>query len=89
MDGYLLHPLGYCTGTPHVVELCKGYNFWSGIGSDISEITLVFMVIGALLAFWHHHNCHAVGCRRIGHMHPDFHWPSCKTHWNDKPDHVK
>lgn len=49
-----LHPLG---GT--------GYQFWSGIGSDIGEITL----IGALIAVWSKHNCHIHRCWRLS-WHP-------------------
>lgn len=40
-----------------------GYQFWSGIGSDLSEITLLGMVAG----WWFHHNCHERGCWKIGH----------------------
>jgi hypothetical protein len=82
MDGFLLHPLGYCVGNAHQVMLCKGYNFWSGIAgsfaSDWQNLTLPIM--GAL--FLRHHNCHVKGCWRLGHPHPEHHWPSCRRHWD-------
>lgn len=39
------------------------YLFWSGIGSDISELTIFV----ALLALYRKHNCHVAGCWRLGH----------------------
>lgn len=35
------------------------YGFWSGAGSDITELAL-------LGAVWHHVNCHEPGCWRPG-----------------------
>ena len=43
---HLLHPLEGL-----------GYDFWSGIGSDLGELTIV-------LVLWRHLNCHAEGCWR-------------------------
>ena len=40
-----------------------GYWFWSGLGSDFGEATIV----AAVLATFRHHNCHVKGCPRIGH----------------------
>lgn len=45
----------------------EGYNFWSGIGSDLGEVTLVAMAAG----WWHHVNCHEQGCWRKGHPNSD------------------
>jgi hypothetical protein len=42
-----------------------GYLFWSGIGSDISEIAL----IGAVITLYRKHQCHIGGCWRIA-RHP-------------------
>lgn len=47
---WLLHPL-----------YGKGLAFWGGIGSDISEITLVV----ALAAYLRRHNCHVRHCPRL------------------------
>lgn len=52
------HPLGACTG-PN----CKGYQLWSGIASDIGEVTL----ITGLILGYRKINCHAKTCPRIGH----------------------
>ncbi len=51
----------------HVLGLDNGsgpwYLFWSGFGSDLSEIT----GLGAVAyIFWRKHNCHTPGCWRIG-----------------------
>jgi hypothetical protein len=36
------------------------YAFWSGFGSDLP-------VVGGVLVFVHHHNCHTPRCPRMGH----------------------
>jgi hypothetical protein len=53
-----------------------GYGFWSGIGSDFGEVTLVV----AVAAWWHHHNCIEKGCWRKGHADPTHGHPLCKVH---------
>jgi hypothetical protein len=58
----LFHPLRYW-----------GYQFWSGIGSDIGELSIVISIIVAALAvrrFLHtHFPCHTDGCRKLGFHH--------------------
>ena len=66
---YLLHPLHG-----------DGYQFWSGIGSDIGEVTIV----GGLLALYKHVNCEEPGCWRLGHRHPGHGRPVCRKHFNSK-----
>jgi hypothetical protein len=61
-SGWLAHPLGSCTGSAALVVRCKGYNFWSGIGSDLGEITL----LTAVLATYWHHTCNVGRCWRLG-----------------------
>lgn len=58
-----------------------GYQFWSGIGSDFGEITLVV----GIAAWWHHNNCIMKGCYRKGHKDPEHGHPICKKH-QDKVD---
>jgi len=67
--GWLFHPYG---GT--------GYQFWSGIGSDIGEIA----IIGAIFGWWHSHHCHVHRCLRIA-WHPDpvHGHPVCRHHHPD------
>ncbi|HWD97369.1 MAG TPA: hypothetical protein VG246_13190 [Acidimicrobiales bacterium] len=40
------------------------YGFWSGFGSDISELG---SVLGLFVLYYRHNNCHTPGCRFIGH----------------------
>lgn len=62
------------------------YGFWSGIGSDIGEITL----IGAALSIWWKHECHVKGCHRVV-RHPVAGTPHvvCRKHHpdDDSPTH--
>ena len=39
------------------------YGFWSGVGSDIAEVT----IFGGLLALVKKHQCHRPWCLRFGH----------------------
>lgn len=55
---------------------CGGYWFWSGLGSDISEVTLIGMAVALL----RHRNCHAKGCWRLGHIDPEHGHPACRRH---------
>jgi hypothetical protein len=86
VGGWFWHPLAEganstCSKTNHTG--C-GYGFWSGFGSDISEITLVGAVIALLGAFWRNHNCHVTGCWRLSWMpHPVHGHPVCRKHHPD------
>jgi hypothetical protein len=65
----LLHPL---TG--------DGYQFWSGIGSDVGEVT----ILGALVMIYRKHECHVERCHRPAwHPHPEHDHPVCKRHHPD------
>lgn len=70
--GQLLHPLNG-----------EGYQFWSGIGSD------VFLITG-LAAFYKHINCEQKGCWLPGHRHPDHGRPVCRQHYHHDvtPQHL-
>ena len=62
-----------------------GYQFWSGIGSDFGEATLVASVVAMALMVWHHINCHEHRCLRLAwHKDKDGH-PICKVHHPDHP----
>lgn len=58
---FFLHWLAVHTGTDAPGD--KFYNFWSGFGSDLGEVTLLSLIIGG----YRHVNCHTKGCPRIGH----------------------
>lgn len=62
----LLHPLRYW-----------GYEWWSGAGSDLGELTLVAAVAG----LYKHKNCEEPHCWRLGHNHPDHGRPVCRKHY--------
>lgn len=49
------------TGTSNASS--RAYDFWSGFGSDIGEVTLVGVVLSTLRRY----NCGIQGCWRIGH----------------------
>ena len=53
-----LHPLGQCAGDTAEIARCKSYNWYSGLGADFGEITLVGS-LGALIAIYRQHNCKA------------------------------
>lgn len=86
VGGWFWHPLAEganstCSKTNHTG--C-GYGFWSGVGSDISEITLVGAVFALLGAFWRNHDCHVIGCWRLSWMpHPVHGHPVCRKHHPD------
>jgi hypothetical protein len=63
------------TGT--VNEPGPWYAFWSGFGSDIGEL----LILGGLIQFFRHHNCHVRGCWRIKtSTDPAVHAPACRRH---------
>lgn len=55
----------------------NGYQWWSGAGSDLGEITL----LAAIVAVLKHKNCHEKGCWRLGHSHPEHGFPVCRKHY--------
>src|SRR5205085_8416328 len=59
----------------------RGYQFWSGIGSDVGEVTL----LGVAVVWWRTHNCHVHRCWHISwHPHPVHGHPVCRKHY---PNH--
>lgn len=68
------------TGT--INESGPYYGFWSGFGSDISEIAL----FGGVLAGIRHINCHVTGCKRIRtHQVPRTPYRACRQHHPNVP----
>ena len=59
------------------------YGFWSGVGSDITELAIV----GGLIGIYRRHTCHARRCWRFG-RHPVAGTPYivCRRHHPDVPD---
>ncbi len=57
-----------------------GYQFWSGIGSDVGEVAL----ISGVYVLLRRHNCHVSGCWRLQfHPHPKHGHPVCKKHYGE------
>jgi hypothetical protein len=69
------HWLTVHTGSSNEPGVAPNYNFWSGSGSDIAEVTLLGMAAG----WWHKHNCHEERCWRIG-RHAVDGTPWCNRH---------
>jgi hypothetical protein len=69
IGNWFWHPEGICSGSAGMVQQCKGYNFWSGIGADIGEITLIVSIISGVLWFRRHYQCHEETCSKIGMHH--------------------
>lgn len=80
---WLGHPLGTCVAPHSAYEKCRGYNFWSGVGSDLGEITLI---TGLGIGFWRtrkHLECHVESpknCHRIGRPVPGTGHRACRKH---------
>lgn len=71
----------------HIFGLDDGsspwYLWWSGVGSDISELA----IIGAILAAFRHKNCHVRGCWRMGaHAIDGTPYVVCRRHHPDVPE---
>jgi hypothetical protein len=69
---YVLHPLHG-----------NAYQWWSGPGSDLGEVTL----IGLLIAAYRHINCEAPRCPRRGPYKTADGHKLCRKHHPDLPDH--
>ena len=60
-----------------------GYQFWSGVGSDFGQVTLITGLLAVALTWRHHHRCHGDGCRKVG-LHRVQGTPH-KVCWNHHP----
>ena len=58
------------------------YNWWSGPGSDLGELTIV----GGMVAVYRKHNCHSPWCWRLGHHTLADGTPICRKHHPDLPN---
>jgi hypothetical protein len=83
----LEHWISYHTGTTTVHPNPVFYNFWSGFGSDLGEVTLITTVGIGVYTGVRKANCHTKGCWRIGH-HPLEGTPYhlCAHHHPDVPE---
>lgn len=63
----------------------NGYQWWSGIGSDLGELSILAAIVTTAVMFWRKHECHVDGCHRPAfHPHPDHAHPVCRRH---HPEH--
>lgn len=60
------HWISYNTGSYNIPGTAHNYNFFSGFGSDLSEVTLFFAAVSLILHLYRVHNCEVTGCMRIG-----------------------
>ena len=62
----------------------NGYQWWSGIGSDIAELSIAVAIVTAAVGAYHKHECHVEQCHRLAwHPDPDHGHPVCKRHHPD------
>lgn len=67
---YMLHPMHG-----------NGYQWWSGAGANLGELSIVMTIVVAMLAWWRHHNCHVKRCPFLQwHSHPEHGHPVCRRH---------
>jgi len=62
------------------------YGFWSGFGSDLTEVTGLGLVA---YAFWRKHNCHVKGCWRVGWHQAGDHVVCARHHPKGAPTHAE
>ena len=78
---FALHT-GILKGGPDVY-----YNFWSGFGSDLGEVTLISAVLVGVYTGVRRVNCHTRGCWRIGRHHLDgTPYVLCRHHHPEVPN---
>ncbi len=61
-----------------------GYQWWSGVGSDIGELA----IIGAVAGAYRKAECHQEGCHRLGRF-PHGHYKLCHVHHPHVPSDGK
>jgi hypothetical protein len=77
---WLVHQAGVDYGAPY--GRWVPYDFWSGAGSDLSEVAL----LGGLIGFLRHRNCEVKGCWRLGRHQTAAQHNVCRKHHPD--DHL-
>src|SRR5580698_7102502 len=80
---YLQHWVSYWTGSANIPGIVHNYNFWSGFGSDISEIALVIAVFTGVIHAYRARNCEVTRCWRIGRHKTAANHRVCRKHHPD------
>jgi hypothetical protein len=62
--GTIQHWIAVHTGV-EVAGPDKYYNWWSGFGSDLGELTLITAILTPAIVAARHHNCATRGCWRL------------------------
>lgn len=76
--------LAYHTGSENTPGSPPNYNFFSGFGSDLQEITL----LAGFAVLYRKVNCHTAGCWRIGMHHvADGQYVVCRKHHGEITGH--
>lgn len=61
------------------------YGFWSGFGSDITELALIITLITGSVKVYQNTRCHVDTCHKHG-KYPFQHYKLCKNHHPNVPD---
>lgn len=80
------HWIAYMTGSQNTSGSPPNYNFWSGFGSDIAEVTIII----GLISVYKKHNCHLRWCWRLAHHKladpvTGIEYMLCRSHHPDHP----
>lgn len=81
--GQAQHWVSYNTGSYNLPGYPHNYNFFSGFGSDLSEITLFFALLATILHQARIHNCEVHGCWRLGRHATAANHKVCRKHHPD------
>jgi hypothetical protein len=82
LPSWYWHPLGSYAAQ---IATGRGYQFWSGVGSDLGELTLVTGLLVVIAGLWHHHCCEVQGCYRLQWKKTAAGDVVCKTHHPEDP----
>lgn len=66
------------------VQHGNGYQWWSGMGANFGEMTIIGVVISGYRRWRQHNTCHVENCNKLGHKHPGHGFPVCRNHYHEE-----
>lgn len=66
----------------------QGYQWWSGIGSDFGQLTLITAVLAIAWKSYRHFECHQEKCHKLGRF-THGHYKLCAKHHPNVPSDGK